>query len=262
MLDKNTSLRTPLTKARVLQAAVDLADREGLGALTMRRLGAELGVEAMSLYKHVANKEAILDGIVELVIGEIEVPTDGTDWKQAMRHRAVSARQVLSRHSWAIGLLEARGSTGPNALHYVDSILGILRTVGFSITLSVHAFWLLDSYIYGQVIQETSLPFSTSEEMTESTRPVGEQVNPTEYPHLVEIGEHALRSVYSVDNEFEFGLDLILDGLRESMKSLRRSRIKSPRARVQGQRDRKAIGRPLITRPFLGPLKPLIPDRA
>ncbi len=135
MLDKNTSLRTPLTKARVLQAAVDLADREGLGALTMRRLGAELGVEAMSLYKHVANKEAILDGIVELVIGEIEVPTDGTDWKQAMRHRAVSARQVLSRHSWAIGLLEARGSTGPNALHYVDSILGNLRTAGFSITL-------------------------------------------------------------------------------------------------------------------------------
>ena len=213
MLDETTPPRTPLTKTRVLRAAVDLADREGLGALTMRRLGVELGVEAMSLYKHVANKEAILDGIVELVVGEIEVPTDGTDWKQAMRHRAVSARQVLSRHSWAIGLLEARGSTGPNALHYVDSILGNLRTAGFSITLAVHAFWLLDCYVYGQVIQETSLPFRSSEEMTQSTRPLGEQFNPTEYPHLVEIGEHALTSVYSVDNEFEFGLNLILDGL-------------------------------------------------
>ena len=211
MIDETTSTHTPLTKTRVLRAAVELADREGLGTVTMRRLGAELGVEAMSLYKHVTNKEAILDGIVELVIGEIEVPTDGTDWKQAMRQRAVSARQVLSLHSWAIGLLEARGSTGPNALHYVDSILGNLRTAGFSITLSVHAFWLLDSYVYGQVIQETSLPFSTSEEMTQSTQRVGEP--PTEYPHLVEIGEHALSSVYSVDNEFEFGLDLILDGL-------------------------------------------------
>ncbi len=182
MPNENTSLRPPLTPARVLQAAVDLADREGLGALTMRRLGAELGVEAMSLYKHVANKEAILDGIVELVVGEIEVPTDGADWKQAMRRRAVSARQVLSRHSWAIGLLEARGSTGPNALHYVDAILGNLRTAGFSITLAAHAFWLLDSYVYGHVIQETSLPFTSSEEMTQSTRPVGEQIQPDGVP--------------------------------------------------------------------------------
>jgi AcrR family transcriptional regulator len=213
MSDETTSPRPPLTKTRVLRAALDLADREGLGALTMRRLGAELGVEAMSLYKHVANKKAIMDGIVEVVVGEIGIPTDGADWKQAMRRRAISARQVLSRHSWAIGLLEARGSTGPNALHYVDAILGNLRTAGFSITLAAHAFWLLDSYVYGHVIQETSLRFTTSEEMTKSTQSLGERTTPKEYPHLVEMGEHALRSAYSVDNEFEFGLDLILDGL-------------------------------------------------
>ena len=212
MLDENTSPRPPLTKARVLLAAIDLADREGLGALTMRRLGAELGVEAMSLYKHVANKEAILDGIVELVVGEIEVPTDGADWKQAMRRRAVSARQVLSRHSWTIGLLEARGSTGPNALHYVNAILGNLRTAGFSITLAAHAFWLLDSYVYGHVIQEISLPFTTSDEMVQSTRSLPEQTT-REYPHLFEIGERALSNGFSVESEFEFGLDLILDGL-------------------------------------------------
>ena len=213
MLDETTSPRLPLTKARVLGAAVDLADREGLGALTMRRLGGELGVEAMSLYKHVANKDAILDGIVEVVVGEIEIPTDEADWKQAMRCRAVSARQVLSRHSWAIGLLEARGSTGPNALHYVDAILGNLRTAGFSITVAAHAFWLLDSYVYGHVLQETSLRFNTADEMTQPTRSPGEEITPKEYPHLFEVGEHALRSAYSVDNEFEFGLDLILDGL-------------------------------------------------
>ena len=157
---EDTSPRPPLTRERVFQAAVDLADRDGLGALTMRRLGAELGVEAMSLYKHVANKEEILDGIVEVVVGEIETPREGADWKEAMRRRAISAREVLGRHSWAIGLLEARGSTGPKALRYLDAILGNLRSAGFSIENAVHAFWLLDSFVYGQVIQETSLPIS------------------------------------------------------------------------------------------------------
>jgi AcrR family transcriptional regulator len=192
---------------------VDLADREGLDALTMRRLGAELGVEAMSLYKHLANKDEILDGIVELVVAEIEIPSDGADWKEAMRRRAISARDVLSRHSWAIGLLEARPSMGPSALRYLDAILGNLRSAGFTIENSVHAFWLLDSYVYGHVIQETSVPFSTSEEMTESAGSVLEQITTNEYPHLVEIGEHALRSEYSVDSEFAFGLALILDAL-------------------------------------------------
>ena len=196
-----------------------MADRDGLGALTMRRLGAELGVEAMSLYKHVTNKEEILDGIIEVVLGEIETPREGADWKEAMRRRAISAREVLSRHSWAIGLLEARGSTGPKALRYVDSILGNLRSAGFSIENAVHAFWLLDSFVYGQVIQETSLPISSSKEMTESTGSTLEQVTADDYPHLVEVGEHAMRSEYSVDKEFEFGLDLILEALERTMTS-------------------------------------------
>lgn len=185
----------------------------------MRRLGSELGVEAMSLYKHVANKEEILDGIVELVIGEIEVPNEGAHWKEAMRSRAFSAREVLSRHSWAIGLLEARGSTGPAALRYSDAILGSLRSAGFSVENAAHAFWLLDSYVYGHVIQETSMPLSTSDETTDSTGSILEQDTIDEYPHLVEIGEHAQRSGFSFDSEFEFGLDLILEALDQTATS-------------------------------------------
>lgn len=176
----------------------------------MRRLGAELGVEAMSLYKHVANKDEILDGIVELVVSEIEVPSAGADWKEAMRRRAISARGVLSRHSWAIGLLEARGSPGPGSLRYVDAILGNLRSAGFSIENAAHAFWLLDSYVYGHVIQETSLPISTAEETASSA---AEDSIADEYPHLAEIEEHALTAQFSLDGEFEFGLNLILDAL-------------------------------------------------
>ena len=213
MPSEETSPRPPLTRERILHAAVDLADREGLGALTMRRLGAELGVEAMALYKHVANKEEILDEIVELVIGEIDVPRDEADWKRAMRRRAISARQVLSRHSWAIGLLEARGAMGPTAMRYLDTILGNLRSAGFSIENAAHAFWLLDSYVYGHVVQETSLSLSTSDETTGSTRSNLEEATMDEFPHLLEIGEHAMRSGFSLETEFEFGLELILDAL-------------------------------------------------
>lgn len=179
----------------------------------MRRLGAELGFEAMSLYKHIANKEAILDGMVEHVIGEIEIPAEGAQWKEAMRRRAISARKVLSRHSWAIGLMEAGVSTGPTTRRYMDAIIGNLRSAGFSMENAAHAFSLLDSYVYGQVIQEVSLPFSTSEEMTDTAASTLDQTAMNEYPHLVAMYEHALTFSYSFDTEFEFGLDLILDGL-------------------------------------------------
>jgi AcrR family transcriptional regulator len=215
MTPDDASPRPPLTKERILGAAVDLADREGLSALTMRRLGAELGVEAMALYKHVAGKEEILDGIVALVVGEIEIPGQGADWKESMRRRATSARGVLSRHSWAIGLLEARGPVGPAALRYLDTILGNLRSAGFSNQNAAHAFWLLDSFVYGQVIQETSLPWKSSQEMTASTPSTLERAVTAEYPHLVEMEEHARRFGYSVDREFEFGLELLLDALDE-----------------------------------------------
>jgi AcrR family transcriptional regulator len=207
------SARPRLTRERVLRAAVDVADRDGLGALTMRRLGAELGVEAMSLYKHIATKAEILDGILELIVGEIEIPSEGAEWKEAMRRRAVSARAVLVRHAWAIGLLEARGSQGEAPLRYLDAILGNLRSAGFSIEDAAHAFWLLDSFVYGHVIQETSLRITTSEETTESAGSILERITIDEYPHLAEVGEHARAHGYSFDGEFEFGLELILDAL-------------------------------------------------
>ena len=216
MTREDSSPRPPLTTDRVLRAAVDLADREGLGALTMRRLGAELGVEAMSLYKHVANKEAILDGVVELIVSQIEIPSQDTPWKQAMRRRAVSARGVLASHTWAIGLLETRGSMGPATMRYLDAILGNLRSAGFSIQNAVHAFWLLDSYVYGHVIQETTLaPGRTSPPRT-APAAVLEQATMAEYPHLVEVAEHAQGSDNSVDREFRFGLDLILNALEQA----------------------------------------------
>ncbi len=218
MTSENTSPRPPLTTQRVLQAAVALADRQGLGALTMRRLGAELGVEAMSLYKHVANKEAILDGVVELIVGQIEIPSDGTHWKQAMRQRAISARRVLAGHSWAIGLMETRGSMGPATMRYLNAVFGNLRSAGFSLENAVHAVWLLDSYVYGHVIQETSLtPASSSPPGPESMVSVLEQAKMAEHPHLVDLAEHALGSGYSVDREFRYGLDLILDGLEQAV---------------------------------------------
>jgi len=211
------TFRQPLTRDRVLHAAVGLADREGLGALTMRRLGAELGVEAMSLYKHVASKGQILDGIVELIVSQIEVPTGAADWTQAMRQRATSARQVLARHSWAIGLLESRTAMAPVTMGYLDAMLGTLRSQGFSIEDAAHALWLLDSYVYGHVVQETSL---SAVRPAEPGNHIG-SVNgaTTEYPHLAELEQHAARSAFSLDHEFAHGLDLILDALERTVTS-------------------------------------------
>lgn len=213
MARESPTRRQPLTKERILRAAIDLADRQGLGALTMRRLGSELGVEAMSLYKHVANKDEILDGMVEAVFGEIKIPEDGADWREAMRQRATSAREILSRHSWAIVLFESRIFTGPSALRYIDSILGNLMSAGFSTENAGHTFWVLDCYVYGQVIQETSLPYASTEEMADTPAASLDQATMEEYPNLGAMYQHTPESGYSVDKEFEFGLELILDGL-------------------------------------------------
>lgn len=187
-----------------MASAVQVADADGLGALTMRRLGSELGVEAMSLYKHVANKDEILDGIVEVVMGEIELPGD-TDWKTAMRKRAVSAREVLNQHSWAIGLLESRASSTGTVLRYLDAILGSLLSAGFSVGDAGYVFTLLDAYVYGHVIQESGLGTS------------GASLDPNAvadtYPNLAEAMAHAARADLSMAESFEFGLELILDAL-------------------------------------------------
>jgi len=151
--------RPRLNRERILRAAIDVADNEGLDALTMRRLGAQLQVEAMSLYKHVANKDEILDGIIDQVIAEIELPAAGSDWQEAMRQRARSAREVFVRHSWAVGLYEKRDNAGPGVLGHVNDTIGILRSAGFPIEEAAHAFWILDCFIYGQVVMESSFSF-------------------------------------------------------------------------------------------------------
>jgi AcrR family transcriptional regulator len=212
--DPDATPRTPLTRQRVLRAAVALADRGGVGALSMRKLAQELGVEAMSLYHHVANKDDILDGIVDVVFGEIELPTGEAGWEAAMRRRAVSAREALRRHPWATGLMESRRTPGPANIRHHDAVLGVLRNAGFPVGLAAHAYSLLDSYIYGFALQEASLPFHTPEETAEVAQEIMSEFPADDYPHLAEIAiEHVLQPGYDYGDEFLYGLDLILDGL-------------------------------------------------
>src|SRR5215207_5236322 len=159
---KKTAARVPLTRERALQTAVALADKEGLGSLSMRKLAQELGVEAMSLYHHVKNKEDILDGMVDLVFAEIELPVEGDEWKTAMRDRARSARTALTRHPWAISIMDSRAAPGPATLRHHDAVIGACRQAGFTVQMAAHAFSLLDSYIFGFVLQEVNLPFDES----------------------------------------------------------------------------------------------------
>lgn len=206
--------RIPLTRERVLQTAIQLADQGGIESLSMRRLGQELGVEAMALYYHFASKDEVLDGIVDLVFGEIELPAAGTNWRTAMRQRAMGVREVLSRHRWAIGMMESRRHPGPANLRHHDAVIGCLRAAGFEIDMAAHAYSLLDSYIYGFALTKMNLPFDTGEQVAEVAQTMLAPFPVDEYPNLVEfISEHALKPGYDHANEFEYGLDLILDGL-------------------------------------------------
>jgi len=203
--------REPLSAERVLRAALVVADAGGTEALTMRRIGQELGVEAMSLYKHVANKDAILDGIVDLVVGEIARPVPG-DWKAAMRSRGISAHAVLLRHPWACPLLMSRPNVGPAMLRYVDSTLGTLRQAGFPIDLADHAWNAMDSHIYGYTLQKLNFPFAP-EQYGEAAETYLPRLPEGAYPHLTEMAVHVMDGHYDGVTEFSFGLDLILDGL-------------------------------------------------
>jgi AcrR family transcriptional regulator len=215
-----TRSRPNLSRDRVLHAAIALADAGGIEYLTMRRLGEELGVEAMSLYRHVANKVDLLDGMIDGVFAEIDLPSGRTDWRTAMRRRAISVRAVMSRHPWATGLMESRTTPGPATLRHHDAVIGTLRKGGFSIELAAHAFSALDSYIYGFALQEASLPFDTAEETTQLTQAILARLSGDEYPHLTEMAtEHVLRPGYDYGDEFEFGLDLILDGLEHARRA-------------------------------------------
>jgi AcrR family transcriptional regulator len=216
--DPSAEPRLPLTRARVLAAAVALADRGGIGSLSMRKLAQELGVEAMSLYHHVANKDDILDGLVDVVFGEIDLPSGDEGWKAAMRRRAISAREALRRHPWATGLMDSRPTPGAANLRHHDAVLGVLRGAGFSLELAAHAYSLLDSYIYGFALQEASLPFHTSEEAAQVAQAIMAEFPASEYPHLTEIAvDHVLQPGYDYGDEYLFGLDLILDGLERAL---------------------------------------------
>jgi len=210
----NADRRIPLSRERVLRAAVGLADRTGLESLTMRKLGQELGVEAMSLYKHVANKDDILDGIVDEVLGDIEVPAAGTEWRTAMRQRSISAHEVLLAHPWAALLIMSRFNIGPGMTRYLDATLGRLREGGFSIEGALDAWHTLDSHLYGFTLQQLSLPFA-AEEAPQVSASVLRQLPAREYPHVVEVITEVMRS--GREEDFEFGLDLILEGLQRTL---------------------------------------------
>src|SRR4051794_25834074 len=205
--------RKGMNREQVLRAAVALADEAGIEALSMRRLGQALGVEAMSLYNHVAGKEALLDGMVDAVFAEIELPS-GTDWRKALRQRALSMREALARHRWAIGLLESRTTPGAVTLRQHDAVIGCLLDAGFSMELTAHAFAAVDSYVYGFALQEKGLPFDTPEQTAEMAQAMLAHFPVDEFPHLAAFTrEHVMRPGYDFGEEFEFGLDLILDGL-------------------------------------------------
>jgi AcrR family transcriptional regulator len=214
----NSERRIPLTRERVLQGAIAIADTAGIAALTIRSLAQQLGVKPMAIYYHVANKDEILDGIVDLVFAEIELPKADRDWRSELVRRASSARRVLSRHHWAIGLMESRKSPGPATLRHHDAVLGTLRRAGFTIEMTAHAYALLDSYVYGFALQEAALPFKGPDTAAEVAEPMMQQFPADTYPHLVEMAtEFILQPGYDFGDEFEFGLDVILDALTRSI---------------------------------------------
>ncbi|HSZ14416.1 MAG TPA: TetR/AcrR family transcriptional regulator C-terminal domain-containing protein [Solirubrobacteraceae bacterium] len=210
---QKTATRTPLSRARVLQASVALADEAGLEAFSMRGLAQELGVVPMALYKHVANKEELLDGMVDIVFSEVELPPEDLDWRSAMRHRAISTREALGRHSWAIGMMESR-RPGPANLRNHNAVMGCLRKAGFSFKLAIHAYSVQDAYIYGFALQERDMRLETPGSAGEAARRRAQTIGALDsYPHLLEIAAKLPGSGYDNAVEFAWGLDLILDGL-------------------------------------------------
>src|ERR671918_2600213 len=203
-----------VSREQVLDAALAIADEGGLAAVTMANVGARLGVEAMSLYRHIGNKEEMLDGLVDRVFAEIEVPADARDWRDALRRRAVSAHDALRRHPWAIGLMESRSQPGPATLGHHDAMLGHLFRAGFDGHGATRVYNLLDSYIYGFALQEATLPFSSPEEMASLSGEMLAQVADA-YPQLARVQRELVGAGFDYAREFEAGLDIILGALPE-----------------------------------------------
>jgi AcrR family transcriptional regulator len=209
---KPPARRTPLDRSKVLQAALRMADRSGIESLSMRNLAAALKVEAMSLYNHVAGKEDILDGLVELVAAEIDVPTLGGDWKAAMRRRALSAHAVLMQHPWATMLFVSRVNVGPSMLRYVDATLGCLRDAGFSYPMADHAWNVLDAYIYGFTLHKLNFPLDPAE-YAPAAKNFLPMIPPDQFPYLNGMSQEIIAGRHDGLHHIELGLDLLLDGL-------------------------------------------------
>ena len=213
----DTGVRTPLSRERIVRAAVALADAEGFDSCSIRKVAEKLGAAPMALYRHVSSKEDLLDGMVDVVFGEMYPPVIRGDWKTELRQRGISARAALRRHPWAVGLMESRMHPGAASAAHHNATMGCLREAGFPFREAVHAYNLLDSYTYGFALQEQTIPFDTPEEsaaMAKTT--VGDQG--IVYPYLAEVVEELGKRGYDYTEEFEFGLDFILDGL-ERFKS-------------------------------------------
>ena len=206
--------RPALSHDRIIEAAVRVADRSGLAHLSMRNIGQELGVEAMSIYHHLAGKEALLDGLANWAFAQIELPEPQQPWRQAMSERAASARRMLARHPWTLGLIESRRAPGPALLRHHESVLACLRRNGFSVALAAHAFSAIDAYVYGFVLTELNLPFAAGESAEDFVTEIQALLPADRYPHLVEmVTEQVIGKDYAYGDEFEFGLELLLDGL-------------------------------------------------
>ncbi|HEX2704706.1 MAG TPA: TetR/AcrR family transcriptional regulator [Candidatus Lustribacter sp.] len=223
--------RAPLSRERVLRGALSIADAGGIGSLTIRSLAQELGVKPMSVYHYVASKDEIIDGIVDLVFAEIDVPAAGGDWRSEMHRRAASARQMLRRHPWAIPLLQSRTAPGPATLRHLNAVIGCLRGAGFSVKMTAHAYALIDSFVYGFALSEASLPINGPESVAEVAESMQERSSIAAYPHLLEFStQHIMKPGYDFGEEFEFGLALVLDALADRATA-RRTAPKRARAR-------------------------------
>ncbi len=210
--DTSSELRAPLSRERILDTAMSIADAEGIAALTMRRLGQELGVEAMSLYNHVANKDDILGGMLEIAMGEIALPSYDGDWKVEIRASAISAHDVLLRHPWASNLMLSATRMSVARLQWMDAVLGALRRHGFSAELTHHVYHALDSHIVGFALWLASLP-ALGEDLVALAERALPEIPAATYPYLVEHIDYHLHDTGEGEREFVFGLNLILDGV-------------------------------------------------
>ncbi|WP_309707917.1 TetR/AcrR family transcriptional regulator [Pseudolysinimonas sp.] len=212
MAGRKALSKTPLSRERIVDAAAEVADESGLAGVSMRSVGKRLGVEAMSLYHHIAGKEQLLDELADWVFGRIQLPSPEAGWRDGMRDRAQAARAVLSAHPWGLTLVESRRAAGLAVLEHHNAVLGCLRRNGFSVNLAAHAFSVIDSYIYGFVLTEQRLPFEADERVEDYVAEV--TLLDERFPYMVElVNELIVGQDYAYGNEFDHGLELILDAL-------------------------------------------------